>query len=45
MSLFRNEGHYRPEDLSRDKVLGVLSHGGSKNLAGLAHNYYDFRIL
>ena len=40
---FRNEGHYRSEDLSRDKFLGVLSYGGNKNLAGLAN--FDFRIL
>ena len=43
MPYFRNEGHYRPEDLSRDKFLGVLSHGGSKILAGFAN--FDFRIL
>ena len=40
---FRNEGHYRSEDLSRDKFLGVLSQGGNKKLAGLAN--FDFRIL
>ena len=43
MPYFQNEGHYRPEDLSRDKFLGVLSHGGSKILAGFAN--FDFRIL
>ena len=31
------------EDLSRDKFLGVLSPGGSTNLAGLVN--FDFRIL
>ena len=43
MPYFRNEGHYRSEDLSRDKVLGALSHGGNKNLAGLAN--FDFRLF
>ena len=43
MPCFQNEGHYRSEDLSRDKFLGVLSQGGNKNLAGLAN--FDFRIL
>ena len=43
MLYFRDEGHYRSEDLSRDKFLGVLSYGGNKNLAGLAN--FDFRIL
>ena len=43
MPYFRNEGHYRFEDFTRDNFLGVLSHGGSKNLAGLAN--FDFRIL
>ena len=43
MPYFQNEGHYQSEDLSRDKFLGVLSHGGNKNLAGLAN--LDFRIL
>ena len=43
MPYFRNEGHYRSEDLSRDKFLGVLSNGCNKNLAGLAN--FDFRIL
>ena len=38
-----HEGHYRSEDLSTDKLLGVLSHGDNKNLAGLAN--FDFRIL
>ena len=33
----------RSEDLSRDKFLGVLSHCGSRNLAGL--ETFDFRIL
>ena len=31
------------EDLSRDIFLGVLLHGGSKNLGGLSN--FDFRIL
>ena len=43
MLYFRNEGHYRPEDLSRDNFLGVLSNGGNKNLAGVTN--FDFRIL
>ena len=43
MLYFRNEGHYRSDDLSRDKFLSFLSHGGKKNLAGLAK--FDFRIL
>ena len=43
MPCFRNDGHYQSEDLSRDKFLGVLSHGGSKNLAGPAN--FDFIIL
>ena len=43
MPYFRNEGHYRSEDLSRNKFLRVLSHGGNKNLAGLAN--FDFTIL
>ena len=43
MPYFRNEGHYRSKDLSGDTSLGVLSHGGDKNLAGLAN--VDFRIL
>ena len=43
MPYFQNEGHYRSEDLSRDTFLGVLSHVGSKNLAGLAN--FDFKIL
>ena len=30
-------------DLSRDKFLGVFSHGGNEHLAGLAD--FDFRIL
>ena len=30
MPCFQNEGHYRSGDLSRDKCLGVLSHGGKK---------------
>ena len=37
-----NKGHYRSEDLLSEKFLGVLSHGGNKNLAGLAN--FDFRI-
>ena len=43
MPYFRNEGHYRSKDLSRDKFLGVLSNVDDKNLAGLAN--FDFRIL
>ena len=43
MPCFQNEGHYRSENLSTDKFLGVLSHGGDKNLAGLAN--FDFRLL
>ena len=43
MPHFRNEGHYRPEEWSRDKFLGVLSRDGNKNLAGLAN--FDFIIL
>ena len=37
MPYFRNEGHYQSEDLSRDKFLGIFSHGGNKNLADLAN--------
>ena len=43
MPYFRNEGHYRSEDLSRDKFLGVLAHGDNKNLEGLAN--FDFIIF
>ena len=43
MRYFQNEGHYRPEDLSRDKFLGILSNGGNKNLADVVK--FDFRIL
>ena len=43
MPYFRNEGQYRSEDLSRDKFLGALSHGSSKNLASLAN--FDIRVL
>ena len=43
MPYFRNEGHYRSEDLSRDIFLGVVSHSGNKTLAGLAD--FDCRIL
>ena len=42
MPYFRNEGHYRSEDLSGDKFLGVLSHGSNKNVAGLAN--FEFRV-
>ena len=42
-ALFSKEGHYRSENLPRDNFLGVLLHGGNKNLAGLAN--FDFRIL
>ena len=37
MPYFRNEGHYRSEELSRDKFLGVFSHDGNNNLEGLAN--------
>ena len=43
MLCFQNKGDYRSEDLSRDLLLDVLSHGGNKNLARLAN--FDFRIL
>ena len=43
MPYFRNEGHYRSENLLSEKFLGVLSHGDNKTLAGLAN--FDFRIL
>ena len=43
MPCFQNKGHHRSENLSRNKVLGVLSHGGNKNFAGFAN--FDFRIL
>ena len=42
MFYFRNEGHYRSGNLLSDKSFGVLSHGGNKNLAGLANVVSDF---
>ena len=45
MPYFQNEGHYRSEELSRDKFLVVLSHGGKKNLAGAGSANFNFRIL
>ena len=41
--IFETKDAYRSNDLSPDKIFGVLSHGGNKNLAGLAN--FEFRIL
>ena len=43
MPCFQNEGHYRSENSTRDKFLGVFSHGSNKDFAGLAN--FDFSIL
>ena len=43
---FQNKGLYRSKDLSKDKFLGVLSHGSNKNLLTLkTMNFkYDRRL-
>ena len=43
MLRFKNEGHYRADNLHQDIILVYLTPSDNENLAGLVN--FDFRIL